>query len=317
MLKELDNYTPGNPSLWQGREESLPAQRFYQLVQCEDVRSHQGNGESGRCLIGFACDEGVKRNLGRVGAKEGPDAIRGQLAKLACHTQAPIVDFGNISCPDDKLEQAQQGFASLVSQLHQLGHKTYALGGGHEIAWAHFKGLSDHYSSLGIINFDAHFDIRPYSDGKASSGTPFSQVKAFCDEQSRPFGYCCLGIEPNANTPALFNTAQEWNIPFLPAKAMQNESLAWQTAFLDNFLFAYDHIYLTICMDVFNASAAPGVSAPQPLGLDPSLVIPLLKYIQQSGKVVGIDIAEFSPRLDETNKTAHLAASLLGRLLSN
>ncbi len=42
------------------------------------------------------------------------------------------------------------------------------LGGGHEIAFGHYCGIKDYNASidrkdkLGIINFDAHFDLRPY-----------------------------------------------------------------------------------------------------------------------------------------------------------
>jgi formiminoglutamase len=50
------------------------------------------------------------------------------------------------------------------------------------------------------------------------------------------------------------------------------------------------------------------VSAPQPFGLHPEIVLKLVKHVIQSGKVVSVDIAEVSPRFDEDNQTAKLAA---------
>ena len=97
---------------------------------------------------------------------------------------------------------------------------------------------------------------------------------------------------------------------------MMEQSLAWQFAFLDDFMLNLDNIYLSICLDVFAECFAPGVSAPQPLGLTPWQTLPLLKYIIQSGKVVSLDIAELSPALDREQKTARLAALIIAELLN-
>ena len=97
---------------------------------------------------------------------------------------------------------------------------------------------------------------------------------------------------------------------------MVQQSLAWQFAFLDDFMLNLDYIYLSICLDVLAECYAPGVSAPQPLGLSPWQVIPLLKYIMQSGKVISLDIAELSPPLDQEQKTARLAALIIAELLN-
>ena len=102
----------------------------------------------------------------------------------------------------------------------------------------------------------------------------------------------------------------------MSAEQINKETNAWQTAFLDNFILRNDYLYLTICLDVFAESIAPGVSAPQALGLNPWHVIPLLKYIVQSGKVVGMDIAELSPPLDHEQKTSRLAAAIIAELLN-
>ncbi|MDI9818151.1 MULTISPECIES: formimidoylglutamase [unclassified Legionella] len=317
MLATILNYEVTNSSLWQGRKDSLPRERFFQRVDCVDIRSQSLTpSQDNIILAGFCCDEGIKRNEGRPGAKTGPSALREQLAKLPCHSNKQLTDIGNIICQDQQLETAQEQFAKLVNYLHQQGHKTLAFGGGHEIAWGHFSGLISSYPKLGIINFDAHFDLRPMKGGHdATSGTPFRQMAKFCLENQLTFDYCCLGIQAIGNTASLFATASELNVRYLTAEQIHMESLAWQIAFLDNFLLNHENIYLTICLDVFAECFAPGVSAPQILGLTPWQALPLLKYILQTGKVVSIDIAELSPSLDQEQKTARLAASLVAELL--
>jgi formiminoglutamase len=316
LLQHTENYTPPDPLLWEGRSDSLPGERFFQHIDWINLQSRMLPDNGQTVFLGFCSDEGVRRNLGRVGAQHGPDDIRKQLAKLACHTPASFIDVGNIVCHGERLEAAQDALSNLVSHIHQTGHKTMAFGGGHEIAWPHFHGLAKHYPKLGIINFDAHFDIRPPINNQGSSGTPFYQIKSFCDEHALPFDYCCLGIQSVANTPGLFQRANDWGIQYLTAEQLQYESLAWQTAFLDEFLMRHQHLYITICLDMFNESFAPGVSAPQALGVNPWRALSLLKYILQSGKVISIDFAELSPPLDVKHKTARLAAILAAELLN-
>ena len=42
---------------------------------------------------------------------------------------------------------------------------------------------------------------------------------------------------------------------------------------MDQFLYQCDDTYITVCSDVFSSAFAPGVSAPQSLGLDPEIVL--------------------------------------------
>ncbi|MCL9683914.1 formimidoylglutamase [Legionella maioricensis] len=316
MFENLSNYQPANPSLWQGRKDTLNAERFFQKITFIKHQNELITGDKKTIFLGFASDAGVIRNQGRPGAKLGPDQIKNQLAKLPCPMDASYLDLGSIICEGDALELAQYQFAELIQFCHQHGHKTIALGGGHEIAWAHYQGLAPHYSKLGIINFDAHFDLRPYQKGDpGTSGTPFSQIAAFCEEHHLPFDYCCIGIQKFGNTPTLFQRASELNVNYLFAEDLYEKSQAWQIAFLDDFMLNLDHIYLTICLDVLAECFAPGVSAPQTMGLTPWQILPLLKYIIQSGKVVSIDIAELSPPLDQEQKTARLAALIIAELL--
>lgn len=311
------NYESIDPALWQGRIDTLPGERFFQSINCIDLLSSTfEHTDAKQAILGFCSDEGIRRNLGRLGARLGPNALRKQLAGLAYHQPENILDIGNILCTDEQLETAQQQFAKLISHCHEYSLKTIGLGGGHEIAWGHFQGLAPYYPKLGIINIDAHFDIRiPQPTLQSTSGTPFAQIKQYCENANRPFNYCCLGIQPFANTKSLFERAHEWNISYLTAEQLTVAPLSSHIELVNHFLFKNDAIYLSICLDAFAECYAPGVSAPQPLGLNPCFIMPLLKTITQSGKVVGIDIAELSPLLDEGDKTSRLAARLLAELL--
>lgn len=318
MFANLPNFRKANPDLWQGRKDTNNKERFFQKVKFIKSENELISSDKKIILIGFASDVGITRNLGRPGAKLGPDQIRTQLAKLPCHNEHEIIDLGNIVCDyENDLETAQKQFAELVGFCHLYGHKTIALGGGHEIALGHFQGLTQHYTKLGIINFDAHFDLRPHQVGEpGTSGTPFSQIARYCEIIQLPFKYCCFGIQHSGNTNTLFERAKELKVKYLSAEEINELSIAKQIAFIDDFMKKLSHIYLSICMDVFAECYAPGVSAPQVLGLAPWQTLPVLKHIIQSNKVMSLDVAELSPPLDQDQKTARLSAQIIAELLN-
>ncbi len=313
----ISNYFSTAPELWQGRKDTLENERFFQLTQCIDLNKQalKDYGDNGIAIIGFASDEGVKRNLGRSGASKGPDTIRHFLAALPAHKPMSIIDVGTVHCVNGELELAQKNLALIVEYCLENNYTPLVFGGGHEVAWGHYLGLKSSFPEVSVINFDAHFDLR--GSDKPSSGTPFKQIALDKKSDGLPFPYCVLGIQPSANTQSLFTSAKELNTQYLLAQEMSVEKKAWQKAFLDDFLSQSQQIYLTLCLDVFSASVAPGVSAPQPAGLSPNQVFPLLNYIFETGKVVSVDIAELNPRYDIDNHTARLAAQLAFEVIHN
>jgi formiminoglutamase len=320
-------YQPLQEGTWKGRVDDLEerdAFRWHQVVQLIDIleqpETTTATYSKDFCFLGFCCDKGVEQNLGRRGAAHAPLIIRKEMANLPLyldeHTQ--LFDAGDVVCLNDDMESAQTALAEMVSRLLSQNLFPILLGGGHEIAIGHYNGIKHFISNTakptkgrtGIINFDAHFDLRPYNNGP-NSGTMFRQIADDCEKENRDFAYFCLGIQRYGNTASLFKKADQLNTTYIMAKDMDETTLHVMIEKLGIFMAENDHIYLTVCSDVFSSAYAPGVSATQPFGLHPELVLKLLKAILSSGKVIGFDIAEVSPRFDEDNRTAKLAAIII------
>lgn len=310
--------TRQRPFSWTGRcdreTDSAAARRWHQQVE----RWSPGCAP-GLTLLGFASDEGVRRNHGRPGAARGPDHIRRALVNLPWRGQAPVWDSGNITCQGNNLEQAQQDYARQVSVLLDQGQMVAGLGGGHEIGWGSYLGLMLHLQdkpapNVGIINFDAHFDLRLPEVG-ASSGTPFWQAAEYARKQGIPFHYLCLGISESSNTRALFNRADELGVNYCLDRDMTVAKLSLLQQRVRQFIDQVDHLYLTIDIDAFSAALAPGVSAPAARGITLEVVEPLLEIIGQDNKLRLFDIAETCPEFDIDGHTARLAARLIHQLV--
>lgn len=312
-------YQPPYMDVWQGRSDSSQPERIHQVIQALDLSNaiEPATHSTNVVLLGFACDEGVKRNHGRPGAAHGPAAIKPILANYAINANTPaIFDAGTIHCASEELEVAQAALGEAVSLLLHYNYRPLLIGGGHEIAWGHYQGIHKALLStkLGIINFDAHLDMRPLlPDNKGSSGTPFLQIAEHCEQENLPFNYCCLGLQPSANTYSLVNTANDHKVTMIWADDIASKASLKQ---LKQFINKVDAIYLTVCMDVFQQSIAPGVSAPQATGIQPQAIYEHLNLILSSNKLISYDIAELSPPLDHEQMTARLAASIAYRLIS-
>ena len=325
-MAELIDMSP-----WAGREDPEPdSLRWHQVIEPLPAASRAANAPAGIALLGFACDAGVARNHGRIGAAGGPRAIRKALANLAWHHSSPAFDAGDVVChphgSDDGMESAQSRLAGRVAALLDAGHLAVVLGGGHEVAYGSWSGLARHLEDkatgkkapiVGIVNLDAHFDLRSplLAPGqRGSSGTPFAQIADECDRRSWPFRYACLGVSRASNTAALFQRAAELGVLVREDHEITTSSLGTIGDELDAFIAGCDRIYLTIDLDVLPASEAPGVSAPAPHGVSLPLVERLALRVRDSQKLALVDLAELNPGFDIDGRTAKAAARLIHRL---
>lgn len=308
-------YKPPSPKPWgKSRRDQRCIEQSVHLVDLRDKFPEKQSV----VLLGFACDEGVRRNLGRIGAAQGPDALRQELGKLPAIPALQLYDCGNIVCLNQDLEACQEALGEVVANLLQNDMKPILMGGGHEMAWGHYQGIAKAYpkNDVGIINLDAHFDLRPLIDNKfGSSGTAFRQIAEARQQHQLNFDYTCIGIQKIANSPSLFETAKSYRVNYVLAEEIYYNANQHCFSALDDALHRDHAIYLTLCLDVFTQAYAPGVSAPGILGLEPWQVIQLLRYIKQSRKIISFDIAELSPPLDNDHRTAKLAASLVWEYL--
>lgn len=299
---------------WTGRidvEDGDLGLRWHQVIQLKNINDLTPTVAQEIALLGFACDEGVRRNKGRIGAAASPNIIRQALSNLPFHhqNQYPITDFGNIVCQGENLELARELQFQTVSQLIRNNYFPIILGGGHETALGDFLALAENYDSIGIINIDAHFDLRIPVEN-STSGTPFYEMAAYCNSQNKSFNYLCMGIQPNGNTQALFERAKELNVKTILADEI-HESLDLSLTKLGEFIQKHSAIYLSLDLDVLDGAFAPGVSAPSVNGLNPHQVKTILDYIFQTNKIKLFDIVELNPNFDQDSRTAKLAANFI------
>lgn len=299
--------------LWNGRtdtEDGRAGERWHQRISPLQLDSAPGIA-----ILGFASDEGVRRNKGRIGAAKGPRILRLAMAGLPANFDAPLYDAGNVKVEKEDLESGQSLLGARVTELLENGHFPLVLGGGHEIAFGSYQGIArwmreqQRDKTLGIINFDAHLDLRVPAP-KGSSGTPFYQIAEQCEINGRPFNYCCVGAADSANTRALYNRAKDLGVTVIRDREITPWNIEKVKKQIGEFIDGVDFVYLTVCLDVFPAAIMPAVSAPAGRGLPLELFEPLLDTVLESKKVCLADMAEFNPYFDIEDHAARTAAGI-------
>ncbi len=292
--------------LWNGRLDSYEEidLRLWQVVQ--EIKEAQEAG--GVCFVGYDTDDGVVRNLGRKGAESGSNAIRKAIQSFPQLKGLKVYDYRNLE--KKSVEEAQKEYSEKISDVLKKGIFPIGLGGGHDIAYGSYLGIRKAHpdKKIGIINFDAHLDMRPYDKGR-TSGTSFKEIM----DNDKNAQYAIVGFQKMGNTERLIKTAEAFNVLILEEECSE-ESIIKS---LEEFVKKVDIVYVTFCMDVFDASTAPGVSAPVVMGLDPKKGKRLLRFLMETEKVVCVDFAEVNPVYDIDNMTAKLAGCLIYEVMGH
>ncbi len=124
----MDKFNPIDMSLWQGRQDPEDGELALRWHDKMLPWTAGAQDTAGVVLLGFACDEGVRRNKGRVGAAGAPMVVRKLLANTAWHLNRPVYDGGDVSCPDGNLDAAHGHLAERVASALDLGHFPLVLG---------------------------------------------------------------------------------------------------------------------------------------------------------------------------------------------
>ncbi|MEO9869982.1 formimidoylglutamase [Ekhidna sp.] len=305
-------YKPGNKTIWKGRQDPGSTRDvWHQVMNVGDLNTQIPQGF---CFLGLCSDVGVKRNQGRTGAVEGPEAIRKAMANLAVHfdDKVDLTDVGDVIVSGDQLENAQKELARYVEGILRNGSFPIILGGGHEISFGHGMGVLNAHPErkIGMINFDPHFDLRTYPQGP-HSGSWARQLL----ETRENFQYMPIGINKAVNIAPMFDLMRDKNQSYITMEELLEEPKDDLLAKISYFMDKVDHIAITLDLDVFSSGVAPGVSAVNPYGILPHHIKPLMSEILKSEKVVSFDVAEMNPKYDD-GRTAKLAASFIYDIIS-
>ncbi|NHN46680.1 formimidoylglutamase [Halostella sp. JP-L12] len=262
-------------------------------------------------LLGEPYDGAV---IGRKGAREGPAALRDELAGVKTHhfdagPVGSVADLGDVVVPDDvDVNGAQYTVRGVTRAVHAADALPVFLGGDNSLSYPNALPLVED-GSVGAVNFDAHLDCRSDEDG-ASSGTPYRQLfRAGLD------GYACVGARHFETSTAYADYVREQGGEVVTAEEVGDDVVQAVDRALDA-LRGVETLYVSVDLDVLDATAAPGVSAPTPGGLTTRELFRALRLVAADDRVAGFEVVECAPPLDIESRTAAAGSRAVAHFLA-
>lgn len=270
-------------------------------------------------ILGCPQDEGVRRNNGRAGAADAPDAIRAQFYKLTpFNIKKKILDLGNVII-DGSLEETHDRHFEVVTQVLRDGKRIIVLGGGNDISYPDGVAMAEVFGPEWwiAVNIDSHLDVR-IADQR-NSGTAYRQLLE--EKHLLPTYFYEVGYQTHLCSPVYYEYIRDLEVnrislellrsreePDLELKENIRQKFIGHSSSLNTF-FGFD-------MDAVRSADAPATSASSPLGLRAGEFITLVKYAASLANTKIIEFSEVNPNFDIDNRTTKLVATAMHRFCS-
>jgi formimidoylglutamase len=294
---------------WRGTSADPNDEQFGDVVESTSLDEADGYDA---VLLGEPFDGAV---IGRRGARHGPKAIRSALAGLKTATLAGgrlggIGDLGDARMPWEPgdVEGLQSALRERTSAVHDLPGLPVFLGGDNSLTYPNVAPLIDR-GSVGVVNFDAHLDVREVRDGP-TSGTPYRQLL-----DTGLDGYAVVGARHFETSAAYVDFLRERGGAIIEAEAVGDDPASAAERALGA-LGPVSQVYLSVDLDVLDSTAAPGVSAPTPGGLSTRDLFRAVRRVARDDRLVGVEVVECAPSLEEEGRTAAAAARVVAHALT-
>ncbi|NOY14121.1 MAG: agmatinase [Deltaproteobacteria bacterium] len=270
-------------------------------------------------ILGVPYDEGCSN---KPGTRFGPRSIR-QASMLYAYEGVEerfydadrrkwilrgknIVDAGDVDIEPLCRERNFDAITGAVSAILNKGAVPAVLGGDHSITYPVVKAFSGR--KIHYVHFDTHVDCDRIFKSEYTHGSPVARIL----EDGLAESITLLGIRGLANSGNDVEWIQQQGAKIVTARELKQtrlESLAE--------LFAEGDYYISVDIDVFDPTAAPGTGTPEPGGLLFPEFSDLIYLIARRGNILGFDIMEVNPQVDGPGDiTSHLASRCVIELLS-
>lgn len=276
---------------WQGPTFDPNDEYFGDVVEgvgLEDAGDHDA------VLVGEPTDDG---QVGARGAALGPAGLRTGLSETkTAHLQEEatlsVGDLGDMALPwGASLETLHERIRTIAASVHEVDAVPVFLGGGHDLAYPNVVPLIERHGSVGVVNVDAHADVREPVEGPYN-GTPFRQAfEAGLEE------YALVGGRHFETSGAYLAYLRERDCEVVPAAEAGNDPQGAARRAL-NSLGDVDVVHVSCDLDVLDMSVAPGMNAPTPGGLLSRELYAVLGTLLSDPRVASLDVIGCSPPLE-------------------
>ncbi|OEF99114.1 formimidoylglutamase [Vulcanibacillus modesticaldus] len=266
-----------------------------------------------------------KSSISHSGAFLAPKMIRELFANYSTYVEderinlndLEVKDIGDVQMHPTDIIGSHQRIEDSLSLLyeHQPKMQPIIIGGDHSVTAPSVKAFKKKIGGeIGIIQFDAHHDIRNLEDGGPTNGTPFRTLIE--SGTINPKNLVQIGIRNYANAEHYREEAEGLGITVYPMKEVRTrpikEIIEEAIKIASN---GTEAIYVSLDIDVLDQAFAPGAVAIGPGGMDTFTLFDAVELLAQEKKVKGFDLVCIDPMQDFRNMTSRVGVQLILQFL--
>ncbi|MGG3890467.1 arginase [Metabacillus fastidiosus] len=284
---------------------------------------------------------GVPMDLGqsRRGVDMGPSAMRyADVVERLEKVGYEIHDTGDIEINRIDKEEIQNlkflkavtdgndRLSQAVDKVIESGAFPLVLGGDHSIAIGTLAGVSKHYKNLGVIWYDAHGDLNTAETSPSGNihGMPLAVSLGIGHHTLTNIAGYSPKVKPENIVMIGIRSLDEGEKELIRQKGIkvytmhEIDRLGMATVIEETVEYLKsrtDGVHLSLDMDGLDPTDAPGVGTPVLGGISYRESHLAMEILAESEIITSAEFVEVNPILDERNKTAIAAVSLMGSLL--
>lgn len=218
--------------------------------------------------------------------------------------QVRMVDVGDADIIHSDAAQSHKNTEFAVRKILQRGAIPLILGGDHSITIPAMRAF-DCYDDIHVVHIDAHID---YVDERHGVREGHGNVMRRASEHPFITGSTHIGIRNvSSSSGADHQEAKRRGADIISVRQLRKMGLETVLGRIPK----GKKYYLSIDIDGFDPSIAPGTGTPSHGGFQYYEVLELLQGVIEQGEVVGLDLVEVAPAYDPSGITSILAAQLL------
>ncbi|MDI3341911.1 MAG: agmatinase [Sphaerobacter sp.] len=215
-----------------------------------------------------------------------------------------MVDCGDVAMAPGQFRDNQRATEAAVRAILDRGAVPIVLGGDDAIPIPVLRAY-DGYGPICVVQVDAHLDWRDEVHGVREG---FSSTMRRASEMPWVGGMYQIGLRGVGSARRQeVEDARAYGSVLVPAAEVHRRGIDWALAQLP----AAARYFITVDLDGFDPSIAPGVSYPAFGGLTYVQVFELVRAVAARGRIVGCSVVELQPPVDVRNLTSLLAARLI------
>lgn len=226
-------------------------------------------------------------------------------------TKLRTADFGDIAMHVTDIAACHKNIQETMQEVTASFPQTFPItvGGDHSITAPLVKGRkAANGKRIGMIQFDAHLDVRDMSYGGPSNGTPIRNLVE--SETVKGEDIITIGIRNFANSRLYRDYIETKGIHVISARQVHEQGMESVITEAMKRLESCEEVYVTFDIDALDQSIVPGVPAIGPQGMTTDQLFFSAYALGAWSKVAAMDMVCVDPSVDLRDATSRVSLHL-------